>query len=136
MSHKILFQIREADGKDLPAILQLINGHASGATVLRRTRKDVRKALRSFYVAEKDGEVIACGALEMYSKKLAEIRSLVVDSRFQGKGIASALIKKFLDMARKKEIYEVLAITNRESMFCRQGFSQQLHGQKALFLRP
>jgi len=27
-------------------------------------------------------------------------------------------------------------ITNRENIFKRHGFSEQLHGQKALFLRP
>ncbi len=131
-----MFKIREADGKDLPDILRLINSHASHGKILKRTRKDVRKVLRSFIVAENDGNVIGCGALEVYSKKLAEIRSLVVDKEHRKKGVASALIKRLVDLAAKKEIYEVLAITERDGIFGRHGFSQQLHGQKALFLRP
>lgn len=130
------FKIREADGGDLASILHLINSRASAGSILKRTRKDVRKALRNFLVAEKDGQVIGCGALEIYNKKLAEIRSLVVDAHHQKKGVASALIERCVTLAAKKEIYEVLVITDRDNLFTRHGFSQQLHGQKALFLRP
>lgn len=132
-----MFKVREADGKDLPDILRLINSHASHGKVLKRTRKEVRKVLRSFLVAENgEGDVIGCGALEVYSKKLAEIRSLVVEKEHRNKGVATSLIKRLIALAAKKEIYEVLAITERDGIFSRHGFSQQLHGQKALFLRP
>lgn len=127
-------KIREADGGDLAAILALVN--SQHGKVLKRTRKEVRKALRSFYVAELEGKVVGCGALEVYSKKLAEIRSLVVEPAYRKKGIASALVKKLVALAAKKESYEVLAITDRDGIFRRFGFSQQLQGQKALFLRP
>ena len=130
------YKIREAHGADLEAILHLINSSSNSGKILRRTRKDVRKTLRSFLVAEKDGRVVACGALEIYNKKLAEIRSLVVDPAFRREGIATALIERFIAIAKKKEIYEVLAITDRSVVFSPHGFSQQLHGQKALFLRP
>ncbi len=130
------FKIREADGKDLEAILDLINSGSSNGKILRRTRKDVRKALRGFLVAEKEGEVIGCGALEIYNEKLAEIRSLVVDPVYRKRGVATALIKRCIEQAKKRRVYEVLAITDRSDVFGRFGFSQQLHGQKALFLRP
>ncbi len=137
MSHAPLaFKIREAAGKDVDAIVSLINSPHSSGKILKRTRKEIRKALRSFSVVENDGEIIACGALEIYNKKLAEVRSLVVDPRFQKKGVASALLRRLIALAEKKEIYEVLAITDRDNVFTRLGFSQQLHGQKALFLRP
>lgn len=103
---------------------------------MKRTRKEIRKALRSFLVAELEGRVVGCGALEIYNKKLGEIRSLVVDPEFRRQGIATELIKRFLEIAKKKEIYEVLAITDRAQVFSPHGFSQQLQGQKALFLRP
>ncbi|MCG3205319.1 MAG: Amino-acid acetyltransferase [Elusimicrobia bacterium] len=130
------FKIREAQGEDLPAILHLINSSSSGGKILKRTRKEVRKVLRSFAVAEVDGQVVACGSFEIYNKKLGEIRSLVVATEYRRRGIATALIKRFIDIARKKEIYEVLAITDRAKVFSPHGFSQQLQGQKALFLRP
>lgn len=133
---KVRSQIREARGSDLASILHLINSQASNGKILKRTRNEIRKVLRSFFVAEERGHIIGCCALEVYNKKLAEIRSLAVAPGSQKKGIASELLKKCIESARKKKIYEVLAITDRDGIFSRRGFSQQLHGQKALFLRP
>lgn len=104
--------------------------------ILFRTKSDIRRTLRHFWVAEKEGELVACCSLEIYSKKLAEIRSLAVDKNHEGEGIASALLEQCLLEAKKKKIYEVLVITDRENLFKRKGFAEQLHGQKALFLRP
>ena len=112
-----MYSIREATGKDLPAILTLINKQSNNGKILRRPRKEVRKALRSFCVAEHDGTVVGCGAIEIYSKKLAEIRSLVVAPAFQRQGIATTLIARLIQIAKKKKIYEVLAITDRDDVF-------------------
>ncbi len=87
-------------------------------------------------MVEDEGVPVACAALEIYNKKLAEIRSLVVAPTHQRKGIARMLIKRMVQLAKKKAIYEVLAITDRDDVFDSHGFSQQLQGQKALFLRP
>ena len=131
------YKIREATGKDLISILGLINKQSNNGKILKRTRKDVRKVLRSFHVAEdEDGVVVGCAAIEIYNKKLAEIRSLVVTPAHQRQGIATALIERLVAIAKKKEVYEVLAITDRSDVFDPHGFSQQLQGQKALFLRP
>ena len=131
-----MYVIREANGKDLLSILHLINKQSNNGKILKRTRKDVRRVLRSFFVAEDNGGVVACGAIEIYNEKLAEIRSLVVAPTHQRKGIAKGLIKRLIQVAKKKKIYEVLAITDRDDVFESHGFCQQLQGQKALFLRP
>jgi len=130
------FVIRKAALNDVNAIHDLIMAATQSGKILKRSPEEIRKVLRRFYVVEAEGRLIACGALEVYNKKLAEIRSLAVDSAHQKKGIASALLDACLKDAKKKGIYEVLAITDRENLFKRRGFSEQLHGQKALFLRP
>ncbi len=43
------YKIREANGKDLDTILDLINNQSNNGKILKRTRKDVRKALRQFF---------------------------------------------------------------------------------------
>ena len=73
-------------------------------------------------MAEQGGEIIACCALEVYSKRLAEIRSLVVDKDFQGRLIGSKLIKRCLKRAKKLRVYEVLSITAAVPLFEKQGF--------------
>src|SRR5436190_7669954 len=57
------------------------------------------------------GQVIACCALEVYSKRLAEVRSLAVAREHHGKGIASALIEACLARAKELDVYEVLTIS-------------------------
>jgi len=69
------------------------------------------------------GKIVGCCAFVVYSKRLAEIRSLSVEKDFQGRGIASMLIETCLKLAKKKKIYEVLAITAADGLFQRYGFA-------------
>lgn len=75
-----------------------------------------------FFVAEEDGTIVGCCALEVYSQRLAEVRSLAVLTDHQGRGIGSALVAKCLEEARALGIYEVLTITGATSLFEKHGF--------------
>jgi amino-acid N-acetyltransferase len=132
----VSIKIRPARKEDLVALTKLINSQARHGKLLKRPKNELKVCLRSFYVAVEGNKVIGGGSLEMYSKKLAEVRSLVVEPRYQRKGVASALLKKLVGEARRRKIYEVLVITDRKKLFRRAGFAEQLHGQYPLFLRP
>lgn len=87
----------------------------------------------AFFVAEEDGAIIGCCALEVYSKKIAEIRSLAVRPEWQGKGVASALVEVCLARADSEEVREILAITGAVEFFDKLGF-RSFHQEKyALF---
>ena len=128
------FTIRRATDADIERIHGLIM--SAEGRLLKRSRADIRKSIKFFFVAEMESNVVACCALEIYNKKLAEVRSVVVAPEWQNQGIASEMIKRCVEEAKRRRVYEVLAITDSEGMFRRHGFSEQLHGQKALFLRP
>ena len=128
--------IRQATKKDIARIYSMVLTATRRGRILRRSRPEIAKSIHHFWVAEQQGKIIACCALEVYNKKLAEVRSLAVEVDHQRKGIATALLQRCIRKAKKQKIYEILAITDRESLFRRCGFSEQLHGQKALFLRP
>ncbi len=128
------FTIRRASDTDIERIYALIM--SAEGRLLKRSRADIRKSIKFFFVAELESMVVACCALEIYNKKLAEVRSLVVAPEWQNQGIASAILTRCVDEAKRRRVYEVLAITDSEGVFRRQGFSEQLQGQKALFLRP
>src|SRR6202451_1033918 len=70
-----------------------------------------------FFVAEEDGAIVGCCALEVYSQRLAEVRSLAVLPQYQRKGIAKQLVEKCLAEAEALNIYEVLAISGANSLF-------------------
>ncbi len=129
-------RIRPAKVSDIPAIYKLVTDATKRGKILKRSHRDIEKAIHHFWVAEGSEGVVGCCSLEIYNKKLAEVRSLAVALGSQKKGIASGLIEHCLKLAKKKKVYEVLAITDRENLFKRFGFSEQLHGQKSLFVRP
>ncbi len=87
-----------------------------------------------FYLALEGTTPVGCCALEVYSKRLAEIRSLAVHPEYQGKGIASALVAACLKEARKKKVYEVLSITSAIAFFEKQGFNT-FHNEKFALIK-
>lgn len=105
--------IRKAKIKDLKIIYSLLQEGVSSGKVLKRSSEELKKALKSFFVYEENGKIVGCCSLEIYSQKLAEIRSLVVTSGYRNRGIGSALVQRCLDEAKGKGIYQVLSVTDK-----------------------
>ncbi|MDB5237932.1 MAG: GCN5-related N-acetyltransferase [Candidatus Kaiserbacteria bacterium] len=108
--------IRKATAADFPAIQSIIARFPDTLIQVHLPEPE------EFFVAEEEGTVIACCALEVYSKRLAEVRSLAVLPEHQGKGIATALVARCLEEAKALNVYEVLTITGATSLFEKQGF--------------
>lgn len=87
----------------------------------------------SFFVAEADGKIIGCCALQIYSKRMAEVRSLAVHPDFQDRGVASKLVKRCTERARERGIREVFAVTSATQFFDRLGFSTFRREKTAMF---
>ena len=71
--------------------------------------------------------------LEIYSAKLAEIRSLVVAADWQGQGLGKRLVAACVDRARERGVFEVMAVTSSEDFFRSCGFDYTLPGEKKAF---
>lgn len=128
--------VRPARGSDIHALAELIEPFIEEKVLLRRTIDELALLLPEFFVAESNGRLVGCAALEIYSSKLAEIRSLVVRPEMQGQGIGKMLVEACLDLARQEQILEVMAITAAENFFRSCGFDFTLPGQKkALFFK-
>lgn len=108
--------VRKASARDWPAIRRLVKANAD--TLLQ----DHLPLPHEFFVAVEDGRVAGCCALVVYSKRLAEIRTLAVDAAHRGKGLATELIEACLAKARAKKVYEVLSITGARGLFEKHGF--------------
>ncbi len=120
---------------DVPRVYTLIRQATKRGKILKRSLEEIHSAIHHFWVLERENRLVACCALEIYNKKLAEVRSLAVEVKEEKQGLATILLRHCLKEAKTKGVYEVLAITDRENLFKRLGFSEQLQGQKALFLR-
>lgn len=127
-------KIRKANKEDIMAIYALLQEGVSSGKVLKRSIKELKAVIKYFFVYEEENKVVGCCSLEIYSQKLAEIRSLVVSTQCRNRGIGSALIKRCLDEAKRKGIYQVLSVTDKCDLFERLGFRTEINEKHALFL--
>ncbi len=109
--------IRPATSKDFLAIKKLISRYPK-----QLFQKNLPRASEFIVALNGNGQIIGCCALQIYSKRFAEIRSLAVAKKYQGRGIATKLIRQCLARAKQKKIYEVLSITNALRLFNHFGF--------------
>ncbi len=132
-------EVRAATLDDLPKIYDLLRPYVTARKLLKRTRNELIGLIGNGFVAvidhtNGDREVIGFAAVEIYSRKLAEIQCLAVNGNFQGRGIGSHLVKLCIERAKDHGVLEVMAISASESMFRTLGFDYSLPDQKkALF---
>jgi N-acetylglutamate synthase-like GNAT family acetyltransferase len=127
------YSIRPARRSDGPLVLELIEPYVAQRVLLPRTLDEIEELLNCGFVAEADGKIIGFSALEIYSKKLAEIRSLCVADTFQRSGVGKQLVAACVQFARERRILEVMAISSSEDFFRSCGFDFTLPGEKKAF---
>lgn len=129
-------EIRPAQAADVDDLHRFIAPFVSEGRLLPRTQDELAELIRTGFVATLNGAIVGFAALEIYSAKLAELRSLAVDPAHQGQGIGRGLVAACLDLARSRRVFEVMAVTSSEDFFRRCGFDFTLPGEKkALFLQ-
>jgi len=115
-------KIRQARVPDAPAICELINYHAERGRMLHRSLEHVYGRLRGFYVAEDDGELIGCAAVEVFWADLAEVKSLAVAPGRQGQGVGSKLLATACKDAGDLGVGRLFALTYETDFFAAHGF--------------
>jgi N-acetylglutamate synthase-like GNAT family acetyltransferase len=131
--HEVPVSIRPCCEADRVSVMELIEPYVQQRKILRRTFEELEELLTNSFVAEMGGKVVGFVALEVYSAKLAEIRSLVVSIHCQGRGIGRRLVAACVERAREKAVFEVMAITSSEEFFRSCGFDYTLPGEKKAF---
>ena len=114
--------IRDAKISDVKAIYGLINYYAERDKMLFRSLADIYENLQTFTVAELDGKVVACCALEIIWSDLAEIKSLAVDKDYTGKGVGKMLVCAALERAGQLGLPRVFALTLAPGFLEKLGF--------------
>lgn len=111
--------IRNALRADAEAIHGLIAAHVADGTLLPRSVAEIRRDIRDFVVAEKDGHIVGCGALHVYGPRLTEIRSITVRADHLRRGLGRALVKALLRRANRRDI---VLFTRAPAFFAAFGF--------------
>ncbi|TAM44022.1 MAG: N-acetyltransferase [Gammaproteobacteria bacterium] len=114
--------VRPAAIGDVPVIHHLLEIYAAQGNLLPRTLSEMYRHLRDFFVIEADGKVAACGALEIFTDDLGEVRSLVVDDAWKGKGLGRMLVERLIEEARAIGLKRLMALTYVPEFFHKLGF--------------
>lgn len=128
--------VRPARKEDVPQVHAFIRPFVAAGRLLERTIEELDQLIDDGFVADDAGRIVGFAALEVYSKKLAELRSLAVAEAYRGHGLGRGLVAACVERAREKNVLEVMAITSSEEFFRACGFDFTLPGEKkALFLQ-
>lgn len=115
--------IRQATLADVPAMLRLVNDYAAREVMLPRTEVEMCERIRDFVVAvDRDGELLGCGALQFYTPRMAELRSLAVAPSSTRNGLGLRIAAELLQEARQVGVEVVFAFTYVPLFFEKAGF--------------
>jgi amino-acid N-acetyltransferase len=114
--------VRSANVNDVKAINGLINAYAERDLMLFRSLADIYTNLQNFFVAEQDGQVIGCCALEVIWSDLAEVKSLAVEENHKGRGVGASLVNAAVEKAKIIGVPKVFGLTLKPEFFEKLGF--------------
>lgn len=103
--------IRKATLKDVKQIHGLLQIFAEKGELLPRPLSALYDHIRDFWVYAEDEEVLGCCALQICWEDMAEIRSLAVNPRAQGRGAARRFMDLALEEAREYKIRKLFTLT-------------------------
>lgn len=112
-----VLEIKNASLEDVGQIHRLLTLYSDLGVLLPRPESDIYHSLRDFYVIHTNGKVIACAALLIYTKELAEVRSLAVDPDYQKRNLGFRLVEKIESEAKALGLSKLMALTYVVSFF-------------------
>ena len=119
------YVIRPAKFVEAEAIAQLNNHFADQHLMLRRTPQMIAHAIDDYVAAvDRHGRILACGALKEYSPSVAEVAAIAVSDHAQGLGLGRQIVAQVEDLARKRGIPEVFALTLEPRFFEALGYAR------------
>lgn len=119
--------VRPAKAGELPAIRRLIGLYPDELV------QDELPRVSSFFVAESNGSIIGCCALQVYSRRLAEVRSLAIHPDFRGKGLAAQLVDACRRRGIERRVRQLFAVTSEPGFFEGCGFTVHTGWKTAVF---
>jgi amino-acid N-acetyltransferase len=116
--------VRAARTSDVRAIRSLVDTYAPDRRLLSKATVTLFEDIQEFLVAERDGEVVGCGALHVMWEDLAEVRTVAVDPALARQGIGSLLLTALMQRAREVGVSKVFCLTFAVPFFERHGFTE------------
>jgi amino-acid N-acetyltransferase len=118
-----MVKLTKAKLSDIPAMQKLVAQEVKDGIILQRSDDEVSTNIRSYILAKDNDKVVGYGALHIHSMRLAEIRSLIVDSNYRGQNIGKDIVNFAIKEAKELGVSEeVLVLTYLADFFKKLGF--------------
>ena len=120
-----MIELVKAKLSDIPDMQALVVGEVKDGVILNRTEDEVATNIRSYVLAKDEGKIVGYTALHVHSKRLAEIRSLIVDEKYRGQKVGQRMVEFTLKEAKDLGVEEdVLVLTYLPLFFEKLGFKE------------
>ena len=120
-----MIELVKAKLSDIPMMQALVVSEVKDGVILNRTEDEVATNIRSYVLAKEGGKLVGYTALHVHSKRLAEIRSLIVDAEYRGKKVGQRMVDFTLQEAKELGVAEeVLVLTYLPLFFEKLGFKE------------
>lgn len=120
-----MIELVKATLADIPAMQSLVVGEVKDGVILNRTEDEVATNIRSYVLAKDQGKLVGYTALHIHSKRLAEIRSLIVEKNYRGQHVGKRMIEVTLEEAKALGVEEdVLVLTYLPQFFEKLHFKE------------
>ncbi|MGL3150426.1 amino-acid N-acetyltransferase [Microbacterium sp. A82] len=117
------YTVRPARSADVLGIHLLLEPLVDRRILLGKDLAILYGAVQEFVVAEKDGELIGCGALHVMWEDLGEVRTLIVRDDWLQRGVGRAIVDELETRARILGLQRLFCLTFETAFFTRRGFA-------------
>ena len=120
-----MIELVKAKLSDIPAMQALVVSEVKDGIILDRTEDEVATNIRSYVLAKDGNKLVGYTALHIHSRRLAEIRSLIVDEAYRGQKVGQRMVQFALDEAKDIGVEEdVLVLTYLPQFFLKLNFKE------------
>ena len=118
-----MIELVKAKLDDIPAMQALVVSEVKEGVILNRSEDEVATNIRSYVLAKEGERIVGYTALHIHSRRVAEIRSLIVDEAYRGKRVGQRMVEFTLNEAKTLCVTEeVLVLTYLPQFFEKLGF--------------
>lgn len=119
-------KLRTATIDDVGGILKLIKPLEESGTLVKRSRERLENEINQFIVIERDGMIIGCAALYVYSEsKAGELACVATHQEYRGKNRGERLLEAVKRRAMQDNLDTIFVLTTVTGhWFLEQGFEE------------
>ena len=116
--------VRPARTSDVRGMQTLIEPYVHRRILLGKELVTLYEAVQEFVVAERDGQLVGCGAMHVLWEDLGEVRTIAAAEGAVGKGVGHAMLVALEDRARELGLTRLFCLTFETEFFGRHGYEE------------